>query len=421
MRRCDIVIVGGGIGGSALGTALAGDGLDVVVLEASERYEDRVRGESMLPWGVKEARDLGVEDLLLDAGAHIAGTWVHYDSDVPLEVTEANPIPVGMIVPGVAGSLNLRHPEACTALSSAAASAGAEVIRGVSDVRVTAGPEPSLRYTRADETVDITARLVVGADGRNSAIRRQLDIPLHRQEETHLVAGLLIEGLEGIVPDDQDFLASEADLFMAAFHQGNGQLRIYLMPGVAQRHRFSGSGGLEEFRRSCAFGCLPFADDLVRANPAGPLAAFPGDDSWTDEPFVEGVVLVGDAAGWNDPIIGQGLSIAMRDARTVRDVVRAGNVAPSAFAGYATERGERMRRLRFCAAFMASAFATDGKDRPARRARFFELQQAEPLMMGLLGGLFGGPENGPPEAFDGRLMNALWNGRVPVPAVSEAG
>jgi len=64
MRACDAVIVGGGIGGSSLGTALARDGLDVIALEASEVYEDRVRGESMLPWGVKAARSLGVEDVL---------------------------------------------------------------------------------------------------------------------------------------------------------------------------------------------------------------------------------------------------------------------------------------------------------------------------------------------------------------------
>jgi 2-polyprenyl-6-methoxyphenol hydroxylase-like FAD-dependent oxidoreductase len=369
---------------------------------------------------VREARQLGVEQLLLDAGAHIARTWVHYDAHIPLAVTKGSPIPVGMIVPGVPGSMNLRHPEACTTLASAAATAGADVFRGVSEVRITAGPEPRLRFTTDNDTIDITARLVVGADGRNSTIRRQLGIPLHRQEETHLVAGLLIEGLEGRVPDDSDFLASEGDLFMAAFHQGHGQLRMYLCPGVAQRHRFSGSGGLAEFRRSCGFGCLPFADELVHANPAGPLAAYPGDDSWTEEPFVEGVVLVGDAAGWNNPIIGQGLSIAMRDARMVRDVIRARDLTPSAFAGYATERAERMRRLRSGATFMAGAFATDGDDRAARRARFFELQQTEPLMMGLLAALFGGPENAPPEAFDGRLIDALWNGRVHAPAVSVA-
>ena len=38
-------------------------------------------------------------------------------------------------------------------------------------------------------------------------------------------------------------------------------------------------------------------------------------------PFVPGVVLIGDAAGHDDPIIGQGLSIAYRDVRIVRDLM----------------------------------------------------------------------------------------------------
>ena len=50
-----------------------------------------------------------------------------------------------------------------------------------------------------------------------------------------------------------------------------------------------------------------------------PLATHPSVDTWTEVPFAPGVVLVGDSAGYNDPIIGQGLSLAMAD---VRDVVR---------------------------------------------------------------------------------------------------
>lgn len=53
----DVVIVGGGIAGSALAYALASAGRTVTVLESSVEYEDRVRGETMMPWGVKEARE----------------------------------------------------------------------------------------------------------------------------------------------------------------------------------------------------------------------------------------------------------------------------------------------------------------------------------------------------------------------------
>jgi 2-polyprenyl-6-methoxyphenol hydroxylase-like FAD-dependent oxidoreductase len=406
-RSCDVVIVGGGIGGAALGTALAGDGLDVVVLEASQEYEDRVRGESMVPWGVKEARELGVEKVLLDAGAHVAPAWVHYDADIPTAESVATAIPVGLIVPDIPGSLNLRHPEACAALAAAAVAAGVELHRGITDVAVTAGSQPSVTcLLTTGETLQIAARLVVGADGRNSVVRRQTGIPLQREAETNMIAGLLVDGLDDL-PSDHDVIAGEGDLFMAAFHQGGGRLRVYLCPSANDRHRFSGPGGLEAFRAASAFSCLPFGARLAEGRPAGPLATYPGDESWTDEPFTDGVVLVGDAAGWNNPIIGQGLSISMRDARTVRDVLRAGDWSPAAFTGYAAERVERMRRLRAGAFFMAAAFSEDCPDHAARRARFFAMQQTEPMMMGLLIGLFGGPETGPPEAFDGRLLEKL--------------
>ena len=35
------------------------------------------------------------------------------------------------------------------------------------------------------------------------------------------------------------------------------------------------------------------------------------------------------------------------------------------------------------------------------------MMQTEPLLMGLVGGTMGGPENAPPEAFDGRLTEMV--------------
>src|SRR2546423_13347320 len=132
--EAEIVIVGGGIAGLSLASALARDGHRVTVLEASLEYEDRVRGESMLPWGVAEAKELGVLPTLLDADARVTPTWVHYDAFVPTEVSLANPIPAGMMLPDIPGSMNLRHPEACGALVKLAAGDGVSVVRGVSDV-----------------------------------------------------------------------------------------------------------------------------------------------------------------------------------------------------------------------------------------------------------------------------------------------
>ena len=142
----DVVIVGGGIAGSSLAYALATQGRTVTVLESSLEYEDRVRGESLLPWGVKEARNLGVEQILLDAGAHVAPAWMQYFDGVD----EPAMIPMSIMVEGIPGSLNTRHPDACQALIDAAAAAGATVVRGVHDVQMSAGQtarSPSQRPT----------------------------------------------------------------------------------------------------------------------------------------------------------------------------------------------------------------------------------------------------------------------------------
>src|SRR2546430_8707612 len=66
----DIVTVGGGLGGAALARAMAERGARVLVLERERRFADRVRGEALMPWGVAEARALGLESLLLATCAH---------------------------------------------------------------------------------------------------------------------------------------------------------------------------------------------------------------------------------------------------------------------------------------------------------------------------------------------------------------
>ncbi len=139
---------------------------------------------------------------------------------------------------------------------------------------------------------------------------------------------------------------------------------------------------------------------MSSATPAGPCATYPGDDTWTAQPCVDGAVLIGDAAGHNDPIIGQGLSIAMRDARTVRDLVLDGARDVAGFAPYSAERMERMRRLRL----IADVDRRRSRSRMPTTARlgdsvFGEKMAAmDPELFPLLIGAFAGPETDPGRA-----------------------
>jgi len=396
----DVVIVGGGIGGGALAGALAGAGLGVTVLEASTAYEDRVRGESMHAWGLKEARELGVEQVMLDAGAHISGLWKQYAEGIGA----AGEIPVSMMVPDIPGTLNLRHPVACQALVDAAAAAGAEVVRGVSDIKLSDG---GVSYAVDGATHEVRAQLVIGADGRQSTIRKQAGITLERSEPISYIAGLLVDGLDSI-PPDHDVLAAEGDVMFVLFHQGGGRARAYVVTGKSGQHRFAGPTGVDAFRAACNLTCLPWGDVIANGTPAGPVATYPGDDTWTAAPYTDGVVLIGDAAGHNDPIIGQGLSIAMRDARIVRDLVLGGARTPDAFASYGAERMERMARLRFIADVLAVSQIEDGPNLAARRGFMLErMATMDPEIMGILAGAFAGPEAMPPDAVESDLLDRI--------------
>lgn len=403
MDSFDVVVVGGGIAGSSLAFALAREGVAVAVLEASVEYEDRVRGESMVPWGVDEARALGVEQVLLDAGAHVAPTWTRYGEASPAGVD----LPMHIMRPGIPGTLNLRHPDACQALVDAAAAAGAHVVRGVSDVTVTPGAAITVSVELVDGPLSLAAPLVVGADGRNSVVRRQSGIELQRQPPISYIAGLLLDGLDDI-PADHDALVGAGDLFLLLFHQGGGRARAYVCLGASARNRFAGADGGRRFLDAWSDSGYPWSDAVCAATEAGPCKTYAGDDTWTAEPFADGVVLIGDAAGWNDPIVGQGLSIAMRDARTVRDLIVTGARRPADFAPYAEERLSRMERVRLIADMVAVTQCEDADNRSQRRAFFtHRMDTMDPEMFPLLAGAFAGPETISAELVDSAILDRI--------------
>jgi 2-polyprenyl-6-methoxyphenol hydroxylase-like FAD-dependent oxidoreductase len=146
-RFSDIVVVGGGIAGTAIALVLARAGLTVTVLEQQLSYRDRVRGEYMQPWGVAEAQHLGISEILVKAGGFFARRIIPYDEINSPHAAEATARALGELVPGVpGGALCVSHPAACLALSQAAETAGATVIRGIRRPTITLGSEPAVAF-----------------------------------------------------------------------------------------------------------------------------------------------------------------------------------------------------------------------------------------------------------------------------------
>lgn len=396
-QKYDLIIVGGGIAGGGLATVMARAGKSVLVLEKTTEYPDLVRGEWLAPWGVVEARRTGLLEDMVNAGGHYLKRHVNFAEGIDPEAAIAGALDMSALLPGVPGPLCLRHPIACQALTDSAEVAGATVLRGVSQVALTAGPGVRYRLDGAEHSA--TGRLVVGADGRNSVVRTQAGIAIQRDPTHHLFSGMLVEGADGW-PEDAQTKGTEGDVNFLAFPQGKGVVRLYLGYGLEQKTRLTGRDGPRRFLEAFNLASVPWSEAIVKATPISRCHSYPNEDTWSDEPFAEGVVLVGDSAGHNDPIIGQGLSIALRDIRIVSELLLGSERwSESLFATYAEERKERMRRLRFAAALRAAIDSEFTPEAVIRRKRAEERMAADPSLKLVFASAMIGPEVLPGEVF----------------------
>ena len=399
MQTYDLIIIGGGIGGSALATVMARAGKSVLLLERSEAFEDRVRGEWIAPWGVTETKRVGLYDLLIGAGGHHVTRHITYDESVDPAAAEAAGLPLSIFAPDVPGPLCIGHPHHCQTLIDAAAAAGAEVRRGVNVTRIDVGASPGVAFEHEGATIETRARLLIGADGRTSEVRETAGIELHQDAPHHWFAGLLVEGADDW-NDDLQAIGTEGDFAFLAFPQGGGKVRVYGGYALDQQARFRGPDGARRFLDTFVMDSSPNNRALAAGRPAGPLLSYFNNDSWTDKPYAPGVVLIGDAAGWNDPIIGLGLSITYRDVRIVSELLNAAeDWASLDFTPYAEERAERMRRLRFTAKLQATIDMEFGEAAKARRHSLFERAAADPSLRMHSFAVMAGPEAVPATMF----------------------
>ena len=407
-EQYDAVIVGGGIAGSGLGTVLARAGKSVLTLEKTLAFEDIVRGEWIAPWGVVEAIRIGLYDVLRGANDYHIPRHIEYGDGLDPATGESRALLLALL-PGVAGPLSVGHPQACQALFDAATAAGVSALRGVSDIVVESGPAPRVRYTMDGTTHEAQARLIVGADGRGSVVRRQAGIALHQEKTHHYFAGMLVEGADGW-PIDVETMGTEGDVQFFVFPQAPGRLRLYLSFALEQKSRFAGHDKEQRFLDSFRLSTVPNSEAIAGARIAGPCHAVPNQSSWTDSPTAPGIVLLGDAAGYNDPITGQGLAVTLRDVRIVSELLLgAAEWNAELFAPYAEERRERMRRLRMAAAMDSIVHAEFGPEATARKMRVITQAAGDPAIGMARVSAMVGPELLPAEAFSDDALEAVRN------------
>jgi 2-polyprenyl-6-methoxyphenol hydroxylase-like FAD-dependent oxidoreductase len=319
----DVVTVGGGLGASALAIAMARSGARVLVLEKETKFRDRVRGEGLVPWGVAEARQLGIADLLLETCAKPV-PWVEMGFG-PRNLLETTP--------HQAPILAYSHPEMQEVLLAEAEQAGAKVQRGVTVEGVelcqnspgNGGPKKATVIVRNGTMQRMSARLVVGVDGRASAVRKWAGFKVEKEPLGFQFAGVQLTGVrwrEDLAP----FIFNpELGMAVAMVPQTKGRWRSYLgYPNAGSAGscvNLQGENKLQTFVAESARAVPMMADAYAQVECIGPLASFDVSESWVAHPYRDGVALLGDAAATSDPTFGQGMATTLRSARVLRDAL----------------------------------------------------------------------------------------------------
>jgi 2-polyprenyl-6-methoxyphenol hydroxylase-like FAD-dependent oxidoreductase len=395
----DVVIIGGGIAGSGLATVLARGGKEVLLLEQTITYPDIVRGEVMTPWGVKEAQETRLLDILLGAGGHFLTRHIGYDELLAPAQAERSSTDLSILLPGVRGDLTLAHPQHRQALFDAAIASGATGKRGVRVTKITLGASPSVEFQFDGHRETAHTRLVVGADGRNSMVRHASGIELRQDRPRNHIAGLLVENAAGWDDRTASF-GTDNDFFFGIFPQGRGRVRVYGVWSLEQRKRFTGSDSTRSFLSTFRMSCCPMAEHLASATPAGPLLSFLNNESKAVRLVADGALLIGDAGGWSDPIIGQGLASAYRDVRIASGILfSASDWSPGTFAPYEAERRERERRIAHVSELITRLCTEFDEPCRNRRSRFFNGLGSDAAMTAVVGAINVGPDGLPAEAF----------------------
>ena len=364
----DIIVIGGGVGGSALAAGMATAGARVLVLESESSFRDRVRGEAIMPWGVSEARLLGLEEVLARAGANSLPFWDSYNGaersghrDLIRTTLVNQPV------------MACYHPALQTALLQHAEESGAIAWRGTRvtglSVSSASGP-PTVTADRNGVTVSVTARLVVGADGRGSPTRGWAGFPVRQDPERNLVSGVLMDGVALSDDATHAWLDTEKGHFILNFPQGDGRARVYLCYADGSAKRYSGPNDIRTVLDQCIASGVP-AEVYADATAAGPLATFDGRTTHAESAYRDGVALVGDAAANTDPTWGQGLSMALRDARVLKEHLLASDDWHAAGQAYAEARREYFDVVHAMENWQTQLLMDTGPEADATRSRAF--------------------------------------------------
>lgn len=295
----DAIVIGARAAGSPTAMLLARKGYRVLVVDRATFPSDTLSTHIVHAPGVAALKRWGLLDALLESGCPpIDG----YRLDFGPVIISGTSRPVE----GTTTAYCPRRTVLDAVLVAGARAAGVEVREdhNVDDLLVEDGRVVGIRSGRREDR----ARIVIGADGRNSHVARAVHAaeyntkPRLQYSYYAYFSGLPTDGFEIFIRPDRGFAAAPTN---------HGQTMVVAGWPYAEAQAYKAD--VEANFLQTLQLAPEFAARMAKATRETPFlgGAVP---SWFRKPYGDGWALVGDAGYNKDPITGQGISDAFLDA-----------------------------------------------------------------------------------------------------------
>lgn len=351
MRQTDIVIAGGGLAGSIAAAMLARQGMDVAVIDPHATYPFDLRCEKLVGRQVKILQRTGLADAVLPAATLDGECWIAQFGRVVLK-RPANQW--GILYDTLVNTVR-REIGAATPF-----------IHG-KVTRIENGPQRQVVGVSTGQ--EISARLVILANGLNSGLRHSLGMVREDLSKCHCIT--IAFDLKPAGRGSFDFRAltcfgggpGDRIAYVSFFPIGN-TMRVNLMA-----YRAIDDPWLQQLRQqpdAAIFSALPGLARLVGpVEVGGPVKVRPADLYVTRDAIKPGVVLVGDAFASTCPAAGTGADKVFTDverlcnAHVPRWMATSGMGAEKIASFYADPVKQACDRFSLQKAFRARSVSTD--------------------------------------------------------------
>ncbi len=342
--RYDIVIVGAGIAGSSSAIALAPEGYRILLLDRALFPRDKPCGEGIMPQGTQILAELGLlPEILARGGTRVRG--MRYWNRQSVLAQADFPPSGGGGGGGISFGLVMRRYHLDNLLLERAASfTNVSVRQGfcVTDVVQEDGGVKGVGGHAVDSPNQrevFHAPLTIGTDGRHSVFHAACGLTKTVLRRKRFGVTGHLRGVEGTGPYVEVLLCPGGEIYVAPCAEETTLVAILL---EAKAMRFF-KGDLAARYADFLHGVKGFRERITKSELVPPVAAV-GPLGFTIEPcYRPGLLLIGDSAGFLDPITGEGMALALKSVKAALPLIK----ESFAVGSFDVALGQRYARARF--------------------------------------------------------------------------